>query len=187
MAIQILSREKKSKKVDFSQFLNGVPARDYVFQSAPYEQQIREAAQLLERKLNGLLQEAFLLLDQLAVVAVREGENKRAWELADYSRKVMEIFKWNYSGLTVSFSVAMEEKDGKRCVEILEEMLEALENPLSMRDSILLAHQEKKEGESDFGNQITKALLDSIEREESYAFLRNREDFRKLKEKYTSS
>ena len=49
MAIQILSREKKSKKVDFSQFLNGVPARDYVFQSAPYEQQIREAAQLLER------------------------------------------------------------------------------------------------------------------------------------------
>lgn len=49
MAIQILSRETKSKKVDFSQFLNGVPARDYVFQSAPYEQQIREAAQLLER------------------------------------------------------------------------------------------------------------------------------------------
>ena len=76
----------------------------------------------------------------------------------------MEIFKWNYSGLTVPFSVAMEERDGKRCVEILEEMLEALENPLSMRDSILLAHQEKKEGESDFGNQITKALLDSIEK-----------------------
>lgn len=39
----------------------------------------------------------------------------------------------------------------------------------------------------DFGNQITKALLDSIEKEDSYAFLRNREDFRKLKEKYTSS
>ena len=74
-----------------------------------------------------------------------------------------------------------------KTVEILEEMLKALENPLSMRDSILLAHQEKKEGESDFGNQITKALLDSIEKEDSYAFLRNREDFRKLKEKYTSS
>ena len=90
------------------------------------------------------------MIGQLAVVAVREGENKRDWELADYSRKVMEIFQWNYSALTVPFSVAMEERDGKRCVEILEEMLEALENPLSMRDSILLAHQEKKEGESDW-------------------------------------
>ena len=49
MAIQILSREKKSEKVDFSQFLSGVPAGDYVFQSTSYEQQIREAAQLLER------------------------------------------------------------------------------------------------------------------------------------------
>ena len=185
--IQDEDYEKAQELIDMLPEYQSMDKRQLQISLCMKEKKNQEAAQLLERKLNGLLQEAFLLLDQLAVVAVREGENKRAWELADYSRKVMEIFKWNYSGLTVSFSVAMEEKDGKRCVEILEEMLEALENSLSMRDSILLAHQEKKEGESDFGNQITKALLDSIEREESYAFLRNREDFRKLKEKYTSS
>ncbi|OUN26646.1 helix-turn-helix domain-containing protein [Blautia sp. An81] len=185
--IQDEDYEKAQELIDMLPEYQSMDKRQLQISLCMKEKKNQEAAKLLERKLNGLLQEAFLLLDQLAVVAVREGENKRAWELADYSRKVMEIFKWNYSGLTVSFSVAMEEKDGKRCVEILEEMLEALENPLSMRDSILLAHQEKKEGESDFGNQITKALLDSIEKEDSYAFLRNREDFRKLKEKYTSS
>ena len=46
MAIQIRSR-KKTKKVDFMQFLSGVPARDYVFQRTPYEEQIKEAAKLL--------------------------------------------------------------------------------------------------------------------------------------------
>ncbi len=40
MAIQTLKR----KKVDFSRFLSAMPARDYVFQDIPYEEQIRNAA-----------------------------------------------------------------------------------------------------------------------------------------------
>ena len=49
MAIQILNRKKQTKRVDFIQFLSGVPARDYVFQHTPYEEQIREAASLLKQ------------------------------------------------------------------------------------------------------------------------------------------
>ena len=49
MAIQILNRKKQTKRVDFMQFLSGVPARDYVFQHMPYEEQIREAAALLKQ------------------------------------------------------------------------------------------------------------------------------------------
>ena len=48
MAIQILNSKKQAKKVDFMQFLSGVPARDYVFQHTPYEEQVREAAALLK-------------------------------------------------------------------------------------------------------------------------------------------
>ena len=48
MAIQLFSRKKKEDKVDFMQFLSGVPARDYVFQQTPYDEQVREAAELLE-------------------------------------------------------------------------------------------------------------------------------------------
>lgn len=49
MAIQILNRKKQTKRVDFMQFLSGVPARDYVFQHTPYEEQISEAASLLKQ------------------------------------------------------------------------------------------------------------------------------------------
>ena len=49
MAIQILNRKKQTKRVDFMQFLSGVPAREYVFQHTHYEEQIREAASLLKQ------------------------------------------------------------------------------------------------------------------------------------------
>lgn len=47
MGIQISDKKKQTKRVDFMQFLSGVPARDYVYQHTPYEEQIREAAELL--------------------------------------------------------------------------------------------------------------------------------------------
>ena len=85
----------------------------------------------------------------------------------------MEIFKWSYSGLTAAFDVALEERDGKRCVEILGEMLKALENPWAMKDSILFAHQKKKNAEtdgSDTGKQMIKVLLTSIEKRKDVIF-----------------
>lgn len=47
MAIRITGRKKDTGKVDFTRFLSGIPARDYVFQDEAYEEQIRAAAQLL--------------------------------------------------------------------------------------------------------------------------------------------
>lgn len=49
MLNQISGRLGNRKKVDFTQFLSGIPARDYVFQNVPYEEQIREAAEMLNR------------------------------------------------------------------------------------------------------------------------------------------
>ena len=184
--IQDKEYKKAQKLIDMLPQYQSMDKRQLQIIMYMAEEKNEEAAQILEQKLSTLLQEVFLLLDQLAVVAVREGQNKRAWELADYSRRVMEIFKWDYSGLVASFSVAVEERDGKRCVEILKEMLEALENPWSMKDSIIFWHQKKKELEPDLGDQMIKSLLTSIEKEKDNAFLWEREDFRKLKEKYSS-
>lgn len=38
----------RTKKVDFSQFLCGTPARDYIFQDTAYEEQVKQAAELLK-------------------------------------------------------------------------------------------------------------------------------------------
>lgn len=47
MAIRLTGRKKDTGKVDFSQFLSVIPANDYVFQDAAYEEQIQAAARLL--------------------------------------------------------------------------------------------------------------------------------------------
>lgn len=38
----------KGKEITFNGFLSGVPARDYVFQNIPYEEQIKKAAEMIE-------------------------------------------------------------------------------------------------------------------------------------------
>lgn len=47
MAIRILGRKEKTGKVDFTQFLSGISAKDYVFQNTPYEEQISQAAGMI--------------------------------------------------------------------------------------------------------------------------------------------
>lgn len=40
--------QSKYKKMTFEQFLNGMPAKDYIFQDTPYEEQIRQAARMIK-------------------------------------------------------------------------------------------------------------------------------------------
>ena len=77
MAIQIRSR-KKTKKVDFMQFLSGVPARDYVFQRTPYEEQIKEAAKLLR--------EADALWESMKILPGAYKTSKAVWTRTDTER-----------------------------------------------------------------------------------------------------
>ena len=46
---QIMKKIKyRNDKITFETFLSGTPARDYVFQKTPYEEQIRLASQMLQ-------------------------------------------------------------------------------------------------------------------------------------------
>ena len=55
------------------------------------------------------------MLNQLAVAAVREGDRERALEIAEYSRKVMGIYQWDYSACTVAFHCGCGRK---RCTPV---------------------------------------------------------------------
>ena len=41
-------KQSQKKKTDWSQFLSGVPARDYIFQDIPYEKQMEQASALIK-------------------------------------------------------------------------------------------------------------------------------------------
>lgn len=47
MANRIRGGKKNTEKVDFNQLISGISAKDYVFQDAAYEEQVRAAAGLL--------------------------------------------------------------------------------------------------------------------------------------------
>ncbi|WP_204907420.1 hypothetical protein [Mordavella massiliensis] len=143
-----------------------------------------DAAVLLERKLNSSIQEIFLMLDQLATVTVREGNTERARELARYSRQVMEIYPWDYSTFVVEFTVAAEAREADRCLELLEQMLQALSVPFRLEKSVLFAHQPAKEPDPAMGRQIKETLLTALERDEEYAFIREQEGYQELRRKY---
>lgn len=149
----------------------------------------KEAAKALEQKLNRSIQEVFLLLNQLSVTAVWEGENERAWELAGYSARMMEIYGWEYYKYSAEFSVAMEEKDADKCVGLLEKMLEVLTNPPDMEKSILFAHirkEKRTEDEKTEGAESTirNALFTALEKDENCAFLRESPKYEELMKKY---
>ena len=125
-------------------------------------------------------------------MAVWEGDRERAWKLAEYGESVMGIFQWDYSAYTVAFSVAVEEQDADRCLEILEKMLKALEKSCKLEDSILFAHIKQKESDAEqketdstaMRTRIKDALLTAIEKDENYDFLRKRSEFWKLAERF---
>lgn len=47
--------------MDFSQFLSGMPAKDYIFQHIPYEEQTATAAQMIK---NADVMPGFILFPQ---------------------------------------------------------------------------------------------------------------------------
>ena len=41
-------KQSQKKKIDWSRFLSGIPARDYIFQNIPYEEQIKRVSTLIK-------------------------------------------------------------------------------------------------------------------------------------------
>lgn len=143
-----------------------------------------EASQLLEQKLSASIQEVFLMLDQLATAAVRENDSRRAWELADYAQKIMGVYNWEYSAQSVAMSVAVEERDAEKCFRILEAMLASLSKPCLLADSILFTHIKKNPLPVDFSQNLRNTLLEALEKEEKFAFLRDKKEYFDLLSKY---
>lgn len=190
--IQEENYEKAQKMIDLLPEYNGLDKRQLRISMLMKQKKSEEAAELLEKKLNSSIQEVFLLLNSLATVAVWEEDRERAGKLAEYGENVMRIFQWDYSAYTVAFSVAVEEQDAERCLEILEKMLKALEKPYKLEDSILFAHIKQKESDAEqketdstaMRTRIKDTLLTAIEKDETFDFLRKKPEFRKLAEKF---
>lgn len=177
--------EKAQNLIDCLPEENAMDKRQLQISILMKQKEYKEAARLLEQSISASLQKANLQLNLLADAAVKEGDTDRAWRLAEYSSKVMEIYGWEYFTHMTAFTVAAGEKDADRSIELLKKMLESLEDAEDIRKSILFVHAEMKDGDTSVWKQMGKNLLMSMEREEEFAFLRDRDDFRELVRKYS--
>lgn len=147
-----------------------------------------EAARILERKLMTNLQNNQMLLDNLAKIAVKEGEEQHADSLAECARKEVETFKmWEYGAYVVPLEVAISKKDVHDSISILKAILDALLVPWDIKQSPIYRHvdkKEKKEKEENFGKQVLPSLLSEMERNSEYDFLRSAPEFQQLLERY---
>ena len=116
MAIQILNR-KKTKKVDFMQFLSGVPSRDYVFQRVPYEEQVKKAAELLKAN-----RKKRVVLLELGV-----GFNTPTIIRFPFEKMVREDEKWSLIRLNLDEAV-VPDRFGRRAVGINEDMARSIQD-----------------------------------------------------------
>lgn len=152
------------------------------------KKEVEEAGKLLEQKINQLIQEVFVQLNNLAMIAVWENDSERAQELAEYGKQLMGIYGWDYSKYTIALSVAVEEKDADKCMELLKIMLSCLEKPIDLTRTVLYTHIRKKDdleeaSESETASpddsiqtarQLRNTLLAAVEKDEQFAFLREK-------------
>ena len=197
--IQEKEYDRAGQLIDKIPTYDGLDKRQLQIAMEMKKKNAEAAGKLLEQKINQLLQEVFLQLDQLATIAVWENDRDRAWALAEYAQQVMGIYGWDYSKYTVAFSVAVEEKDAEKCRELLELLVDSLEKPVDLSESILYTHLRKKDDEAksreklhnalendgtqngegrNEGNEMTQqmksALLSALEKDEKFAFLREK-------------
>lgn len=148
------------------------------------KKEVEEAGKLLEQKINQLIQEVFVQLNNLAMIAVWENDSERAQVLAEYGKQLMGIYEWDYSKYTVALSVAVEEKDADKCMELLKIMLSCLEKPIDLAGTVLYTHIRKKEASENetaspddsilSAEQLRNRLLSAVEKDEQFAFLREK-------------
>lgn len=138
----------------------------------------KEAAVILERKIQKNMQNNLIILDRLTQIAHREGNEDAADELADCNIKLTELFHlWDYSGYVVRFELATQRKDKKETISTLKKMLSAFETPWDMTKSVICNHLPEREQRGDYVQNMKGAILENLEKSEEFDFLRGEKEF----------
>lgn len=188
--IQSGAYEEAQKLIDLMPEPNGLNKRDLQIEIHMQKEEYQEAGEMLEKRLQVNLQENIMLLNRLVTVSVREHATEQAWELAEYGRKIQDIYGLDYNSYMLPLTVAVEEKDADKCIELLGKMLPTLDQVPELIDSVLYRHikkaaapAEKKEN-TKFGAQMRNMLLTELEKGEQYRFLWEHPEFKRLLDEY---
>lgn len=115
------------------------------------------------------------------------------WENMEYyagkCRDVVELLDlWQYGKYMADYEMAVAEKDADRTLELLGKILETMGEPWELSKSRLyykLAEQKENSGQqTEIFKRMRTGLLTELEKSEEFAFVRDRQEFTELIEKF---
>ena len=142
------------------------------------------AAQMLQGALLEAVNRVQMLLLKLLDAEWAAGEHQRAGQIAQKTREMASLMDlWPYNAYVAPLQIAAAEKDAPACMALLTDLFDAMLAPWKREESPLFCRIPPSTGGIS-AKQMLHALLTLMERDPEYGFLRTREDFKALVEKY---
>lgn len=143
---------------------------------------IPEAAKVQERRLLSALNQLQATLLSLVGLALKEGDEASAAQIAEVSRQSAQLFElWDYTALLSPLELALARKDAEESIALLDSMLSALSRPWSTENTVLYRHLPSGAWSAE---TMLPALLGALESDPQYAFLRREPAFLTLVRRY---
>jgi transcriptional regulator with XRE-family HTH domain len=144
-----------------------------------------EAAALLERKVLQSVQENLTVLAVLVQYEVEAGDAETAQRLAAASQTECEAFGlWSYGAFLAPTQAAVARKDAPTALSLLRKTLAAILVPWDVGASPLCTRFPHKESDAQLGQRMLAALLNDLEANSDFDFLRSEPEFAALLKEY---
>ena len=116
-----------------------------------------------------------LVLNDLRILYMEDGNHEMAWKLVDVQNVAARAFEMGrYNEVSTGLDVASWEKDVHKTAEIMRGILESVDHIGDFSQSRLYQHMKFKEMDPGFADRLRKSLIEGM-KDESYAFMRENE------------
>lgn len=115
------------------------------------------------------------------MIALKEGDKKKAQKLVDKQKELADCFEMGkYYEIANGLELATMEKDSEKIIDIMEAMISNAEHIGDFRKSQLYEHMNFKEIEGEFIEDLKENLRKCFGDEETYGFLKDNEKWKEL-------
>lgn len=117
--------------------------------------------------------------------ALKEEDRELAQVLADTAVRAGEVFELSdYAALSTPFQLAAADQDGPKALALLDRLLHSLTVPWDLAASPLYPHLPTKDAVGEDQRALIPPILDSMERDQECAFLRETPGYAELIQRY---
>lgn len=144
-------------------------------------ERMHEAYRAYEELLFSGYQMASMIFHSIYMLAMQEGDRKKARLLVEKQRQMAMTFEMGrYNEASAGLELAIAEQDADATVEIMEQMIDAVGTICEWVDSPLYEHMEFKRPGEAFQKQLIEKLLENFRDGETFGFLKEDKRYQEL-------